>query len=88
MQFPKVDKIPLTDQIVIPEMVKVRKHFAYEDLEDPVATLKEQLLALDPATIEGVRNSCSPSIPPRSRASTASASAFPPAAAACRSIRK
>ena len=54
MQFPKVDKIPLTDQIVIPEMVKVRQHFAYEDLEDPVATLKEQLLALDPATIAGV----------------------------------
>ena len=56
MQFPKVDKIPLTDHIVLPEMVKVRQHFAYEDLADPVATLKEQMLALDPATIASVKD--------------------------------
>ena len=56
MQFPKIDKIALTDDIVLPEMVKVRQHFKYEDLEDPVATLKEQLQALDPATIAGVKD--------------------------------
>ena len=55
MQFPKVDKVSLTDGIKIPQMVKVHQHFANVDLDDPVATLNEQLAAMDEATKAGVK---------------------------------
>lgn len=55
MQFPKVDKVSLTDGIKIPQMVKVHQHFANIDLDDPVSTLNEQLAAMDEATKAGVK---------------------------------
>ena len=50
MFFPKLDKQSLTDGIVIPQMVKVHQSFPHKDLDDPVGTLKQQLLALDEKT--------------------------------------
>ena len=55
MQFPKLDKKSLTDDIVLPMMVKVRQSYPDVDLPDPVGHLKEQLLALDPATIASLK---------------------------------
>lgn len=55
MQFPKLNKKSLTDGIEVPQMVKVRQKYPDLDMADPVGSLREQLLALDPATIAGLK---------------------------------
>ena len=55
MFFPKLDKKSLTDDIIIPKMVKVHQTFPHTDLENPAATLKQQLQTLDDATVAALK---------------------------------
>lgn len=52
---PKIEGKSLTEGIEIPRMVKVRQTYPDLDLPDPVATLQEQLDAMDGAHLRGMR---------------------------------
>ncbi|NCB51869.1 MAG: DUF2088 domain-containing protein [Clostridia bacterium] len=55
MRFPRLDYKSLCDDLELPQMVKVRQKFSDSSIEDPAGYLREQLRALDPSAVAGLR---------------------------------
>lgn len=55
MQFPKLDYKSLCEDLELPQMVRVRQKFPDDSIEEPEKYLQDQLKAMDPATISGLK---------------------------------